>query len=42
LLSRPLVHADFAGSAALAAPHEQRAATMIQIGLVECELFADA
>jgi hypothetical protein len=37
LLPGPVVHADLAAAAALAAPHQQRAATRVQVGLGERE-----
>ena len=36
------VHADFAAPAALAAPDEQRAAAMVEVGLAERERLVDA
>ena len=41
-LPGPVVHADLAAAAALAAPHQQRAAARIQVGLGERERLADA
>src|SRR5829696_8590328 len=41
LLPRPVVHPDLAAAAALAAPHEQRTATRIQVGLDERERLVD-
>jgi hypothetical protein len=37
----PLVHADLAPALALAAPHEQRAATVVEVWLVERERLVD-
>ena len=42
LLPRPLVHADFAASAALAASDEERAAAVVEIELGERQRFPDA
>jgi hypothetical protein len=42
LFPGPVVHADLAASAALAAPHQQRPAARVQVGLRERERFADA
>ena len=42
LLPGPLVHSDLAAPAALAAPHEQRAAAPIKIGLAQRECLVDA
>src|SRR3954452_23181025 len=42
LLPRPVVHADLTAPAALAAPHQQRSATPIQVGLGKRERLADA
>jgi hypothetical protein len=39
---QPLVDADFAAPAALTAPNEQRAAAMVEVGLVERGRFVDA
>src|SRR5215210_4327189 len=41
LLPGPVVHADLAAAAALAAPHQQRAAARVQVGLGERERLAD-
>jgi hypothetical protein len=41
LLPRPVVHANLAAAASLAAPHQQRAATRVQVGLGERERLAD-
>src|SRR5688572_2223274 len=41
LLPRPVVHADLAAAAALAAPHQQRSAARIEVGLGERERLAD-
>src|SRR5688572_676543 len=41
-LPGPVVHADLTAAAALAAPHQQRAATRVQVGLGERERLADA
>src|SRR5688500_6860260 len=41
LLPRPVVHADLTAAAALAAPHQQRSATRVQVGLGERERLAD-
>jgi hypothetical protein len=41
-LPGPVVHADLAAAAALAAPHQQRAAARIQVGLGERERLVDA
>src|SRR3954467_12682872 len=41
MLPRPLVHPDFATAAALTAAHEQRAATVVEVGLVERERLVD-
>src|SRR5512144_332034 len=38
---RPVVHPDLAATAALAAPHEQRAATRVKVGLGERECLVD-
>src|ERR671911_557425 len=38
----PVVHADLAAAAALAAPHQQRTATRVQVGLGDRERLADA
>jgi hypothetical protein len=42
VLPRRLVHSDFAAPTALAAANEQRAAAMVELGLVERERFVDA
>src|SRR4029453_18066696 len=42
LLPGPVVHADLAAAAALAAPHQQRSAARVEVGLGERERFADA
>src|SRR5829696_7526477 len=42
LLPGPVVHADLTAAAALAAPHQQRAAARVQVGLGERERLADA
>jgi hypothetical protein len=39
---RPLVHADLAAAAALAAANEQRSATVVEVRLVERQRFMDA
>ena len=41
-LPAPVVHADFASASALAASDQQRAASLIEIGLGEVECFLDA
>ena len=41
LLPGPVVHADLAAAAALAAPHQQRAAARVKVGLGERERLAD-
>ena len=41
LLPGPLVHADLAAAAALAAAHEQRAAAGVEVGLGERERLVD-
>jgi hypothetical protein len=41
LLAGPVVHADLAAPAALGAPHQQRSATRVQVGLGEREHLAD-
>src|SRR5215213_146816 len=41
LFPRPTVHADFASATALAAPHEQRAAYLIEIAFGELERLVD-
>jgi hypothetical protein len=38
----PVVHADLAAAAALAAPHQQRTAPPIELGLGECERLVNA
>jgi hypothetical protein len=42
LLPGPVVHADLAAAAALAATHEQRAAPRVEAGFAERERFVDA
>src|SRR5215207_7131929 len=42
LLPGPVVHADLAAPIALAAPHQQRAAARVKVGLGERERLADA
>jgi hypothetical protein len=42
VLPGPLVHADLAAAPALAAAHEQRAATVVEVGLVERERLVDS
>src|ERR687885_2204738 len=42
LLPGPVVHADLAAAAALAAAHEQRAAPRVEVGFAERERFVDA
>src|SRR3954463_7113305 len=42
LLPRPVVHPDLAAPAALAAPHQQRTAPRIEVGLGERERLTDA
>src|SRR3954454_12713946 len=42
LLPRPVVHADLAATAGLAAAHQQRSAARIEVGLGERERLADA
>src|SRR5215207_7012913 len=42
LFPGPVVHADLAAAAALAAPHEQRSAARVEVGLGERERLADA
>src|SRR3954469_6877804 len=42
LLPGPVVHADLAAAAALAASDQQRSAARVEVGLGECERFADA
>ena len=42
LLPGPVVHADLAAAAALAAPDQQRAAARIEVGLGERERLVDA
>jgi hypothetical protein len=42
LLPCPLVHADFAAPLALTAANEQRAAAVVEVGLVERESLANA
>jgi hypothetical protein len=41
LLPGPVVHADLAAAAALAAPHQQRSAARIEVGLGKRERLAD-
>src|SRR5919108_2113010 len=41
LLPGPVVHADLAAAAALAAPHQQRPAARVQVGLCQRERLAD-
>jgi hypothetical protein len=41
VLPRPLVHTDLAPAPALAAAHEQRAATVVEVRLVERERLVD-
>jgi hypothetical protein len=41
LLPGPVVHADFAAAAALAAAHQQRSAARVQVGLGQRERLAD-
>jgi hypothetical protein len=41
LLPRPVVHANLAAPATLAAPDQQRSATRVQVGLGERERLAD-
>jgi hypothetical protein len=41
LLPRPVVHPDLAAAATLAAPHQQRTAARIEVGLGERERLAD-
>src|SRR6188472_1199953 len=41
LLPRPVVHPDLAAPAALAAPHRQRSAARIEVGLGERERLTD-
>src|SRR5687768_16512876 len=41
LLPRPVVHADLAAPAALAAPHQQRTAARVQVGLGQRERLVD-
>jgi hypothetical protein len=41
VLPSPLVHADFAAAAALAAADEQRAATVVEVGLGERQRLVD-
>jgi hypothetical protein len=42
LLEAPVVHADLAALAALAATHEHRAAARVQVELGQIERFLDA
>jgi hypothetical protein len=42
LLKAPVVHTDLSPPAALAAPHEHRAAAAVEVELVKIELFLDA
>src|SRR4051812_41280349 len=42
LLKAPVVHADLATSAALAAAHQHRAAPRVEVELAEIERFLDA
>jgi hypothetical protein len=42
LLPAPVVHAGFAAFAALAAAHQQCAASRVEVGLGQLERFADA
>src|SRR5215216_2673884 len=42
LFPGPVVHPDLAAAAALAAPHQQRAAARVEVGLGERERLADA
>jgi hypothetical protein len=42
LFPSPLVHAEFAASAALASPHQKRSPATVKIGLAERQRFVDA
>ena len=42
LVKGPVVHADFAAASALAAAHQDRAASRVEVELIEVQRFLDA